>query len=38
VDVINQNPNNVISFRDMEERIKRLSRSAETGPGGITVE
>ena len=38
VDVVNQNPNNVISFRDMEERIKRLSRSAETGPGGITVE
>ncbi len=38
VDVVNQNPNNVISFRDMEERIKRISQSAETGPSGIKVE
>jgi hypothetical protein len=38
VDVVNQNPNNVISFRDMAERIKRLSRSPEMEPGGITVE
>ena len=35
VDVVNQNPDNVISFRDMEERLKRISRSAETGPSGI---
>jgi hypothetical protein len=38
VDVVNQNPNNVISFRDMAERIKRLSRSPEMGQGGIRVE
>jgi len=38
VDVVNQNPNNVISFRDMEERLKRISRPAESGPGGIRVE
>ena len=38
VDVVNQNPNNVISFRDMEERLKRISRPAEVGPGGISVE
>jgi hypothetical protein len=38
VDVINQNPNNVISFRDMEERVKRISRSPEIEPGGIKVE
>jgi len=38
VDVVNQNPNNVISCRDMAERIKRLSRSPEMEPGGITVE
>jgi len=38
VDVVNQNPDNVISFRDMAERIKRLSRSPEMAPGGITVE
>ena len=28
VDVVNQNPDNVISFRDMEERIRRISRPA----------
>jgi hypothetical protein len=38
VDVVNQNPDNVISFRDMQERLKRLSRPAEGGPGGIRVE
>jgi hypothetical protein len=38
VDVINQNPNNVISFRDMEERIKRISRSSQIEPGGVKVE
>jgi len=38
VDVINQNPNNVISFRDMEERIKRIYRTPQVEPGGITVE
>jgi hypothetical protein len=38
VDVVNQNPNNVISFRDMEERIKRISRPAAMEPGGIKVE
>jgi hypothetical protein len=38
VDVVNQNPNNVISFRDMQERLKRISRPAERGPGGISVE
>jgi hypothetical protein len=27
VDVINQNPQNVISFRDMQERIRRISKS-----------
>jgi hypothetical protein len=29
VDVVNQNPNNVISFRDMAERIKRIYRTPE---------
>jgi hypothetical protein len=38
VDVVNQNPDNVISFRDMEERIKRISRSAQAEPDGINVE
>jgi hypothetical protein len=38
VDVVNQNPDNVISFRDMTERIKRISQSPEIQPGGITVE
>ncbi|MFH0933408.1 MAG: hypothetical protein V1832_03705 [Nitrospirota bacterium] len=27
IDVVNQNPQNVISFRDMQERIKRISRT-----------
>ncbi len=38
VDVINQNRNNVISFRDMEERIKRISRPAEAKSGGMLVQ
>jgi len=38
VDVINQNPDNVISFRDMAERIQRITRTSEIEPGGITVE
>jgi hypothetical protein len=38
VDVINQNPNNVISFRDMEERLKRIGRTSQAEPGGINVE
>jgi hypothetical protein len=38
VDVVNQNPQNVISFRDMAERVKRLSRPPQVEPGGITVE
>jgi hypothetical protein len=38
VDVINQNRNNVISFRDMEERVKRISRPAEMKSGGMLVQ
>ena len=38
VDVVNQNPDNVISFRDMEERVKRISRKPQMDPGGIRVE
>lgn len=38
VDVINQNRNNVISFRDMEERIKRISRPAEGKSGGMLIQ
>jgi hypothetical protein len=38
VDVINQNRNNVISFRDMEERIKRISRPAEAKSGKMLVQ
>jgi hypothetical protein len=38
VDVVNQNPQNVISFRDMEERVKRISRTPQVEPGGIGVE
>ena len=37
VDVVNQNPNNVISFRDMRERTQRIFRSPQTAPGGIEV-
>jgi hypothetical protein len=38
VDVINQNPDNVISFRDMQERLERIFRTSEVEPGGIRVE
>jgi len=38
VDVVNQNPDNVISFRDMAERVKRIYRTPEVEPGGIKVE
>jgi hypothetical protein len=38
VDVINQTHNNVISFRDMEERIKRISRPADSKSGGMLVQ
>ncbi len=38
VDVINQNRNNVISFRDMEERVKRISRPKEGKSGGMLVQ
>jgi hypothetical protein len=38
VDVINQNPDNVISFRDMQERLERIFRTTEVEPGGIRVE
>lgn len=38
VDVVNQNRNNVISFRDMEERVKRISRPAEAKSGEILVQ
>ncbi len=38
VDVVNRNPNNVISFRDMEERIRRISRPREAPVVGTTVE
>ncbi len=38
VDVINQNRNNVISFRDMEERIKRISRPADAKSGGMLIQ
>jgi hypothetical protein len=38
VDVINQNRNNVISFRDMEERIKRILRPAEANSGGMLIQ
>jgi hypothetical protein len=35
VDVVNQNPENVISFRDMAERIRRISRRPQAPPVGI---
>ncbi len=38
VDVINRNPDNVISFRDMAERVKRIYRTPEVEPGGTRVE
>ncbi len=38
VDVINQNPDNVISFRDMEERIKRIFHTSQPEMDAIKVE
>jgi hypothetical protein len=37
VDVVNQNPENLISFKDMQERIERIYRTPQAGPGGIEV-
>ena len=37
VDVVNQNPKNVISFRDMAERIRRISRPAQAPPAGVQL-
>jgi hypothetical protein len=34
VDVINQNPENVISFKDMQERLGRIFRSPQAGISG----
>ena len=38
VDVVNQNPDNVISFKDLQERIGRIQRRAAEGAGGVTVQ
>jgi hypothetical protein len=38
VDVVNQNPDNVISFKDMQERIGRVQRKAAAGDNGIRIE
>jgi hypothetical protein len=38
VDVVNQNPDNVISFRDMEERLQRIARPPQAEPGSSEVE
>ncbi len=35
VDVVNQNPENDISFKDMQERIERIFRTSQAGTGGI---
>jgi hypothetical protein len=37
VDVVNRNPENVISFKDMQERVGRLARSPQAEPVGIEV-
>jgi hypothetical protein len=37
VDVVNQNPENVISFKDMQERISRLARQPQMAPEGVEV-
>lgn len=37
VDVVNQNPDNMISFKDMQERVGRLGRSPQAEPGGVEV-
>jgi hypothetical protein len=38
VDVVNQNPDNVISFRDMQERLQRVYRPVQADPGSIQVQ
>lgn len=38
VDVVNQNPDNLISFRDMQERTERISRQPGVEPVGIAVQ
>jgi hypothetical protein len=38
VDVVNQNPENVISFRDMQERIGRILRARQTPPAGARAD
>lgn len=38
IDVVNQNPDNVISFKDMQERIKRISRQPGAEPVEIELE
>jgi hypothetical protein len=35
--VVNQNPDNMISFKDMQERVGRLARSPQAEPGGVEV-
>ncbi len=35
VDVVNQNPDNVISFRDMQERTQRIFRPPQAEPVGV---
>jgi hypothetical protein len=37
VDVVNRNPENVISFKDMQERVGRLARPSQTEPVGVEV-
>lgn len=37
VDVVNQNPDNVISFRDMQERIQRIFQPAQGEPIGVEL-
>ena len=37
VDVVNQNPENVISFRDMQERVQRITRPPGEPPVGVQV-
>ena len=37
VDVVNRNPENVISFKDMQERVGRLARPAQGEPVGVEV-
>jgi hypothetical protein len=34
---VNQNPENIISFKDMQERIARIHRSPQAGAGGMEI-